>query len=93
MASLYDIVPNWLSVDRAITFFISHSAIAANPATQAVIVAENRRIDSRVGIDLRVGKNRIRIKIPAVTSVEEWTKAETGVGAAMAAGSHLIKGN
>jgi len=31
--------------------------------------------------------------MPAVTSVEEWTSAETGVGAAIAAGSQLIKGN
>ena len=31
--------------------------------------------------------------MPAVTRVEEWTRAETGVGAAIAAGSHLIKGN
>lgn len=30
--------------------------------------------------------------MPAVTSVEEWTKAETGVGAAIAAGNHLEKG-
>ena len=29
---------------------------------------------------------------PAVTRVDEWTKAETGVGAAIAAGSHLEKG-
>lgn len=28
-----------------------------------------------------------------MTRVEEWTNAETGVGAAIAAGSHLIKGN
>ena len=27
-----------------------------------------------------------------MTSVEEWTRAEIGVGAAMAAGSHLEKG-
>lgn len=27
-----------------------------------------------------------------MTRVEEWTRAETGVGAAMAAGSHLEKG-
>jgi len=31
-------------------------------------------------------------KIPAVTSVEEWTNALTGVGAAMAAGSQDLKG-
>ena len=31
-------------------------------------------------------------KTPAVTNVEEWTNEETGVGAAMAAGSHALKG-
>ena len=40
--------------------------------------------------------NRIFIRInkytPAVTNVDEWTRAETGVGAAMAAGSHAEKG-
>ena len=29
---------------------------------------------------------------PAVTSVDECTKEETGVGAAIAAGSHALKG-
>ena len=38
------------------------------------------------------GKNRINKKTPAVTNVEECTRAETGVGAAIAAGSHLEKG-
>jgi len=37
--------------------------------------------------------NLIKRYKPAVTKVEEWTKAEIGVGALMAAGSHLIKGN
>ena len=31
--------------------------------------------------------------MPAVTKVEEWTKALTGVGAAIAAGSQHLKGN
>ena len=31
-------------------------------------------------------------KTPAVTSVEECTRADTGVGAAIAAGSHLENG-
>jgi hypothetical protein len=30
--------------------------------------------------------------MPAVTRVEEWTREDTGVGAAIAAGSHLEKG-
>jgi len=37
--------------------------------------------------------NLIKRYSPAVTKVEECTKAETGVGALIAAGSHLIKGN
>lgn len=93
MARLYIIVPSWLNVERAIIFFISHSAIAARPATQDVIAAANRRIDWREETVSKVGKNRMRIKTPAVTRVDEWTRAETGVGAAIAAGSHLIKGN
>ena len=36
--------------------------------------------------------NRRRRYTPAVTRVEEWTSALTGVGAAMAAGNHLLKG-
>lgn len=34
----------------------------------------------------------MRRNTPAVTSVEEWTSAETGVGAAMAAGNQLENG-
>lgn len=41
-------------------------------------------------MDWRVWMSR---KTPAVTSVEEWTSAETGVGAAIARGSQLEKGN
>lgn len=36
--------------------------------------------------------NRISRNTPAVTSVDEWTSAETGVGAAIAAGSQEEKG-
>lgn len=36
---------------------------------------------------------RIRIYTPAVTKVEECTKAEIGVGAAIAAGSQAENGN
>jgi len=37
--------------------------------------------------------NRVRRRTPAVTRVEEWTKDETGVGADMASGSQVLKGN
>jgi hypothetical protein len=36
--------------------------------------------------------NRINKYTPAVTKVEEWTNADTGVGAAMAAGNQAEKG-
>ena len=38
------------------------------------------------------GWNRTNKKTPAVTSVDEWTNAETGVGAAIAAGNQLENG-
>jgi hypothetical protein len=37
--------------------------------------------------------NRITKNTPAVTRVEECTKEEIGVGAAIAAGSQLLNGN
>lgn len=37
--------------------------------------------------------NRNIRNTPAVTKVEEWTRAEIGVGAAMAMGSHAENGN
>lgn len=40
----------------------------------------------------RVSENRINRYTPAVTSVEEWTRADTGVGAAIAAGSQAENG-
>ena len=85
------IIPNWLKVDKAITFFISISSIAAQPAINIV----NAPITINT-VDILVPTNKIFIRIkrytPAVTRVDEWTKAETGVGAAIAAGNHAEKG-
>lgn len=68
-------------------------------SVRAVILAiirvkeeERRRMGLKSSVLLREGKKRIRRKTPAVTRVDEWTRAETGVGAAMAAGSQLEKG-
>ena len=41
---------------------------------------------------IREGQKRINKKTPAVTRVEECTRAETGVGAAIAAGSQAENG-
>lgn len=86
------ITPNWLRVERAIIFLRSHSTMAAIPAISMVIEDIYRRDGWNMGVVLRNGKKRMRIKTPAVTSVDEWTNAETGVGAAIAAGSQLENG-
>ncbi len=36
------IIPSWLSVDRAIIFFISHSVVALIPAISIVHTATNK---------------------------------------------------
>jgi hypothetical protein len=56
--------------------------IVANPAKKA---------RSKISFLIR-GEKRIIRNTPAVTRVEEWTRAETGVGAAIAAGSQALKG-
>jgi len=52
-------------------FFISHSVSALKPAMHAVSEAEKRRINSNDWKPWIKLKNRIKIKIPAVTRVEE----------------------
>lgn len=39
------------------------------------------------------GYSRINMNTPAVTRVDECTRADTGVGAAIASGSHALKGS
>lgn len=83
------IKPSCLSVDMAMIFLKSISKFAAKPL---IIIVKREKI-------LRKNKNsfkrkfiRIRRYTPAVTRVEEWTREETGVGAAMAAGNQEQKG-
>jgi DNA integrity scanning protein DisA with diadenylate cyclase activity len=68
---------------------MSHSKLAIKPAINMVIIAKTKSQKN----EGRVRElNRISKKTPAVTSVEEWTREETGVGAAIAAGSQEEKG-
>lgn len=73
-------------------FLKSHSVVALIPAISIVIDADVKRIVLNIGRELRKDEKRISKKTPAVTKVEEWTKADTGVGAAIAAGSQLENG-
>jgi hypothetical protein len=85
--SLKNISPNCLKVERATNFLPSVSLRAERLAivrvkTLTIVIAQNHVID----------RNRTISHKPAVTKVELCTKALTGVGAAIAAGSHLVKG-
>jgi len=88
---LRTITPSWLRVDKATIFFKSDSRKAENLAIK-VVTAPNIPITARVFVLLTAGRARNNKYTPAVTSVEECTKADTGVGAAIAAGSQALKG-
>lgn len=70
----------------------SVSVVALSPAISIVTEAEISRIELNKLREFRYGPKRMRRNTPAVTRVDEWTNAETGVGAAIAAGSHLENG-
>lgn len=81
--------PSWLKVEYAMIFFKSHSWTATIPAIVAVnrdnTIKKNEKLNSKT-------LKRTSKYTPAVTSVEEWTSDETGVGAAIAAGNQEEKG-
>ena len=80
------ITPNWDKVDKATIFLMSNSTQALAPAISIVIlpITNIHSIENKL--------NRSNKYTPAVTKVEEWTKALTGVGAAIAEGNQDEKG-
>jgi len=90
--SLNIIKPSCLKVDSATIFFMSKCIEAL---ILAIIIVREEKIIKILFKSKnweKKGLNRNNKKIPAVTNVDECTKAETGVGASIAAGSHLEKG-
>jgi len=85
-----NINPNCLKVDKATVFLASVSISAASPATINVDIP---KIPQKKIPNEDASLNRIISQTPAVTKVELWTNDLTGVGAAIAAGSHLMKGH
>jgi hypothetical protein len=75
-------------VERAIIFLRSISKLAPKPDINIVLTDTTNKINLTPNISL----NRINKYTPAVTRVEEWTNAEIGVGAAIAAGSQAENG-
>jgi len=74
----------------ATTFLKSSSVVAHNPAI-TIVKRDNVEIDCNIGAIRSL--NRRITKTPAVTSVDECTREEMGVGAAIAAGNHDENGN
>ena len=83
--------PSCLRVDRATIFFRSISFMALSPARNMVRVPTTKST-AEVEVPGKRDESRNMRYTPAVTRVEEWTKALTGVGAAIAAGSHAENG-
>ena len=69
-------------------------SISKNALTLAINIVKEPKITKNKLIFININKFSYRkIKYtPAVTKVEECTKADTGVGAAIAAGNHALKG-
>lgn len=59
--------------------------MAANSVDRA---PKHKHTVKAVLLEVRIGWVRMSKKIPATTMVLEWSKAETGVGPSIAAGSH-----
>jgi uncharacterized membrane protein len=84
-------IPQCLNVLKAILFLISNSMyLRTAPMIEVKSPITDNISTSQLWFIIWVRISKI---IPAVTSVDEWTKAETGVGAAIALGSHEVNGN
>jgi hypothetical protein len=92
-AQLVIIKPKCLNVDKATTFFKSFSKSAIKPAKIIVIIPLINSIIKAEELFIKKLENRTTKNTPAVTRVDEWTKEEIGVGAAIAAGNQFLKGN
>lgn len=80
--------PSWLDVEKAMIFLISFWVRAQVAVNRVVRAPKHRQVVKAAWLDSIKGLMRIRRKIPATTMVLECSRAETGVGPSMAAGSH-----
>lgn len=85
--------PSWLDVEKAMIFLMSFWVSAHVAANSVESDPRHRHRVRAVGLLLNSGLVRISRKIPATTIVLEWSRADTGVGPSMAAGSHGCKPN
>lgn len=82
------IKPSWLEVENA-TIFLMSFCVRAQIAVNVVVRAPRHKHRERgTGLFSIRGLNRTSKKMPATTIVLEWSRADTGVGPSIAAGSH-----
>lgn len=79
--------PSWLEVEKATIFLISFWVRAHEAVNRVVRAPKHRQAVNASWLFSIKGLSRIRRKMPATTIVLEWSRAETGVGPSMAAGS------
>lgn len=85
--------PSWLDVEKAMIFLMSFWVRAHVAANREEMAPRHRHVVRTVGLLSNSGWVRISRKIPATTIVLECSRAETGVGPSMAAGSHGCRPN
>src|SRR3954454_6302428 len=84
--------PSWLTVEYASTFLMSFCTQPIVAASNAVAAPVTAITASDTGATANTGDNRqIKYK-PDVTIVAAWISALTGVGPAIASGSHTYSG-
>ena len=87
------IKPSWLDVEKAMIFLMSFWVRAHVAANSVESAPRHRHVVRAVWLLDSMGWVRMSRKIPATTMVLEWSRAETGVGPSMAAGSQGCKPN
>lgn len=85
--------PSWLDVEKAIIFLISFWVRAHVAVNRVVSAPRHRQVVRAVWLFSMSGLMRISRKMPATTIVLECSRADTGVGPSMAAGSHGCRPN
>src|SRR3954466_14385622 len=85
--------PSCDSVEYATTRLMSFWMMPRKPMNSAVMEPITRMNDSAVSDSSNSGDMRETIKIPAVTMVAAWIRAEIGVGPSIESGSQTCSGN
>lgn len=87
------ISPSWLDVEKAMIFLISFWVRAHVAAKSVDRAPRHRQMVRAVWLVARSGCMRMSRKIPATTMVLECSRADTGVGPSIAAGSQGCRPN